>query len=68
MTPKIRYNFWRTFAGKEIDFIEEFNGTMYGFECKWNTIAKQKTPIVFSELYPQSEIVTITPKNYLDFI
>ena len=27
--------FWRTYDGKEIDYVEERDGGLFGFECKW---------------------------------
>ena len=27
--------FWRTYDGKEIDYLEEEAGQLTGFECKW---------------------------------
>ncbi|HHB78867.1 MAG TPA: DUF4143 domain-containing protein [Saprospiraceae bacterium] len=28
--------FWRTTNQQEIDFVEERDGKLYAFECKWN--------------------------------
>ena len=60
--------FWRTHAGQEVDFIEEYNGKLHAFEFKWNAKAHQKLPKQFSESYPDSEISVINKNNYLDFI
>ena len=29
--------FWRTADQKEIDYVEEYNGMLHAFECKWRT-------------------------------
>ncbi|MBI4974095.1 ATP-binding protein [Candidatus Roizmanbacteria bacterium] len=29
------YYFWRTYAGKEVDFVEEAGGVLHGYEVKW---------------------------------
>ncbi|MCK4870055.1 MAG: ATP-binding protein [Gammaproteobacteria bacterium] len=59
--------FWRTWDKKEIDLIEEREGKLFGFECKWG---KQtvKPPKAWLETYPNAEFMTINRENYLDFI
>lgn len=29
--------FWRTYDGQEIDLVEEREGQLYGYECKWSS-------------------------------
>lgn len=60
--------FWRTTAQQEIDFIEERNGKLFGFEFKWNMRKSAKIPKQFTSNYPESIIKIITPENYTDFI
>lgn len=60
--------FWRTHAGQEIDFIEEYDGVLHAYEFKWNAKTKLKVPKQFSESYPESKIEIITQENYIDFI
>lgn len=59
--------FWRTYDRKEIDFVEERGGHIYGFEMKWG---KKKTspPKGWAESYPNSSYEVISRDNYLDFI
>ncbi len=59
--------FWRTYTKKEIDFVEERDGKLYGFEFKYN---KQilKPPELWKETYPESEFQCITKENFLDFL
>lgn len=59
--------FWRTWEQKEIDFVEEREGKLFGYEFKYS-IGQSKAPATFLEAYPNSEFSTITPENYLDFI
>ena len=50
------FYFWRTYDQKEIDFIEEHDGKIFGYECKWGE-EKGRTPAVFKEFskaYPGS--------------
>lgn len=59
--------FWRTWAGKEIDFVEEREGKLFGFEFKWSG-KSAKAPKDWLENYPGSNFQTINPENYLEFI
>ncbi|MFN8258382.1 MAG: ATP-binding protein [Bacteroidales bacterium] len=60
--------FWRTRQQQEIDYIEEHSGKLFAFEFKWNETKKTRVSKVFKGAYPESEIQTITRKNYLEFI
>ena len=63
------YYFWRTTSQQEIDFIEEYDGTLKIFEMKWNpSKAKVKFPQSFVDTYNPSEKHIVTPDNYLDFL
>lgn len=58
--------FWRTYDKKEIDFIEERDGKLYGYEIKWSKEAKP--PKDWQVSYPGSEFRVISSDNYLEFI
>ncbi len=60
--------FWRTYTGKEVDWIEERDGKLFGYEFKWNTVKKVKLPKLWLDTYDNAEWKVITPDNYLDFI
>ncbi|MBU2635114.1 ATP-binding protein [Patescibacteria group bacterium] len=59
--------FWRTWDQKEIDFIEERGGKLYGYEIKWKG-GKVKPPDDWKLTYPNSEFLLISQENYLEFI
>jgi len=59
--------FWRTWDHKEIDFIEEREGMLYGFEFKWGA-KKVTAPRDWLEAYPESVFTVIDREGYLDFI
>ena len=61
---RVNRYFWRTVGQKEIDYIEERDGVLTGFECKWSTTKKERIPQIFLETYPGSKIDTINPSNY----
>ena len=59
--------FWRTWDGKEIDFIEEREGKLFGYEFKYSD-KNIKAPNEWLTAYKNSQFTVITKNNYLDFI
>lgn len=59
--------FWRTWEGQEIDFVEEREGKLFGFEFKWGG-KPAKPPKDWLKNYPNASFQTINPENYLEFI
>ena len=59
--------FWRTYDGKEIDYIEEEGGRLIGFECKWKE-QKWHAPDIFLTTYPNSEIKMVNRDNFLNYL
>ncbi|MBI5858432.1 MAG: ATP-binding protein [Sphingobacteriales bacterium] len=55
--------FWRTLAQQEVDYIEEVDGIVTGFECKWNPKAKGNVSRAFTNAYPKATTHLITPDN-----
>jgi len=62
------YYFWRTYNQKEIDFIEEYGGKLFGFEFKWQLKKIIKPPKDFLSAYPESDFTVISNDNYFQFI
>ncbi|MEO6759555.1 MAG: ATP-binding protein, partial [Saprospiraceae bacterium] len=65
---RIRVNpyFWRTYTGAELDYVEEANGLLSGFEMKWGKPAP--APAAWLDAYPNTRFECITRENFLDFI
>lgn len=59
--------FWRTWDQKEIDWVEEREGKLFGFEFKYSP-SKLKKPKEFLDSYPNSSLTTVSKDNYLEFI
>jgi predicted AAA+ superfamily ATPase len=59
--------FWRTYDQKEIDFIEEYGGKIFGYEFKWGK-ASVKAPKLWTEIYPDALFECINHDNYFTFI
>lgn len=62
-----KHYFWRTYAGQEIDLIEETNGMIQAFEFKWGE-RMPKVPSAFEELYPDTSYRVINRTNMLGFV
>lgn len=60
--------FWRTWEQQEIDWVEEREGKLSGFEFKWSADKKSKGGKIFLETYPGASLKIISPENYLEFI
>lgn len=60
--------FWRTYDQQELDWLEEDNGILLGYEFKWNENRKAKIPTAFAKAYPEASFEVINKGNYLDFI
>lgn len=59
--------FWRTLTGKEIDYIEDLDGTLSGYEFKWKK-SNFSVPKEFIKAYPGSSVKLINRDNYLEFL
>lgn len=60
--------FWRTKDQQEIDYVEESNGKFVAFEFKWSENKKVRFSKTFTNAYPGTECITISPSNYEDFL
>lgn len=59
--------FWRTYDKKEIDLIEEREGKLYAYECKYSK-KRPGAPKDFMVNYPGSGFSVINRENYLDYL
>ncbi|MEK7061465.1 MAG: ATP-binding protein, partial [Patescibacteria group bacterium] len=59
--------FWRTYTGAELDYIEEKDGGLFGFEFKYGK-KLGKVPKSWPETYLNSKYACINKDNYLNFI
>ncbi len=58
--------FWRTWDQKEIDLIEEYQGTLHGYEIKYSDNKSFSKDFLTS--YPEAKLEMISQENYLTFI
>lgn len=59
--------FWRTRTQQKIDYVEEFDGGIYGYEFKWSPKSKAKIPQSFVSTY-HAEVEVIHRDNFRNFI
>jgi hypothetical protein len=59
--------FWRTHTGAEVDYVEECDGQLDGFEFKLRE-QEAKQPASWAITYPEASFKTIHPGNYLEFV
>lgn len=59
--------FWRTYSGAELDYIEEREGRLFGFEFKWKK-SKSKAPDTWLETYDNATYQRVNRDNFLDFV
>ena len=75
IAEKLKYNsyykkfvssyFWRTYTGAELDYVEEYEGRLNGYEIKWKKTSK--APLAWLENY-KADFSCINKNNFLDFI
>lgn len=59
--------FWRVWAGGEVDWVEEREGRIFGYEFKWSKDGV-KAPKKWLAAYPKAEFKIINQDNYLEFV
>lgn len=59
--------FWRTYDKRELDWVEEREGKLFGFEFKWGK-PSLKGPKLWFETYPEASYTCINQENYLSFV
>lgn len=68
-TPYVRSYFWRTTQQQEVDYIEEHEGELSGWEFKWNPHAKsRRLPRTFTRSYMPRVTEIISTDNYESFL
>lgn len=58
--------FWRTYDKKEIDFVEERDGRLIGYEIKWGP-KKVKPPDLWLKTYPDATYKIVNRTNFLEY-
>ncbi|MCB0736740.1 MAG: ATP-binding protein [Bacteroidetes bacterium] len=64
----VQNHFWRTYDQQEIDWVEETDGQLNGYEMKWNHKRKSKVPGAWAKAYPNAGFEVITQENFVDWL
>lgn len=59
--------FWRTYDKKEIDWVEEREGELHGYEFKWKKYRK-RAPQLWLDTYHNATFDCVNQEDYLKFI
>ena len=59
--------FWRSWEGQEIDWIEEREGKLFGYEFKYSA-EKLREPTGFRRAYQDATVEIVNKENYLEFV
>lgn len=59
--------FWRTWDQKEVDWVEERDGRLFGYEFKWKSKSR-KASSAWTDSYPEAALEIINQENYLEFV
>lgn len=60
--------FWRTHTRQEINWVEDREGKIHGYEFKWKSNKKIKVPALWKKAYQDASFNVISPDDYLDFV
>ena len=63
---RVNQYFWRTYTGVELDYVEEINGRLHGYEFKWGKPVK--APASWLNAYPEATFTCVHRENFLEFI
>lgn len=59
--------FWRTYNQQEIDWVEEREGRLFGYELKWKN-QKIKIPSLWHKTYKEASFEVITSDNFSEWL
>lgn len=59
--------FWRTYEQQEIDWVEERDGSLFGYEFKWKE-DKVKIPTQWKSAYPDASFEVINMDNFNNWL
>jgi predicted AAA+ superfamily ATPase len=63
LSAPINDYFWRNYAGAEVDYIQQREGKIYPFECKWGS-KKPRLPKAFTDDFDTQPLQAISPTDF----
>jgi hypothetical protein len=62
------FYFWRTYDQHEIDLVEDLDGGLTGFECKWSPRTRARAPRDWPRSYPGARFEVVTRENWRGYL
>jgi len=62
------FYFWRTYDQHEIDLVEDLDGRLIGFECKWSPKSMLKAPKDWRQSYPDAGFEVVSRGNWMGYL
>lgn len=63
------FYFWRAYRSqREVDLVEERDGVLHGYECKWSPDRHPSAPPKWEEAYEKTTFQIVNPDNYQDLV
>lgn len=59
--------FWRTYDQQEVDWVEERDGALFGYEFKWQE-SRVKVPTQWKNTYPDASFEVINKDNFVEWL
>lgn len=59
--------FWRVYTGAELDYVEDTNGKLSGYEFKYGN-KSVKVPATWQSTYPEADFTLVNPTNFQSFL
>jgi hypothetical protein len=61
--------FWRAYRSqREVHLVEERDGVLHGYECKWSPERHPSAPSKWEEAYEKTTFQVVNPDNYQDLV
>lgn len=60
--------FWRTTQQQEIDYIEDYDGLLHGYEFKYSPYKKLKVPKTFTNNYEGAVVALVNSESYIKWL
>ncbi|MCX5971850.1 MAG: ATP-binding protein [Coprothermobacterota bacterium] len=62
------FYFWRTYDQHEVDLVEDLDGRLIGFECKWSPKSIAKAPKDWLQSYPDAGFEVVSRGNWRGYL
>jgi len=62
------FYFLRTYDQHEIDLVEDLDGRLMGFECKWTPKSRVKVPKDWLQQHPEASFEVVSLVNWMGFL